>query len=143
MKAKIESIEDLAGFLQAADRPVLLVEGTRKVREGDWGMIVSTGELLAKRFPNVTFRTGHAAGSDEAFAEGVGSVDPSRLEYVLPSPNAGKSRQIDGASAFSLADLPAVADNAIGDYTVEATPDASRLVKAAQGELPNARLALK
>jgi len=42
---------------------------------------------LMRRFPRLVARSGNATGSDQAWARGVNSVDPRRLQLVLPVPN--------------------------------------------------------
>ncbi len=65
-------------------RPVILLEGTREVPLGDISKLITFARRLAIMYPHAIFRSGNAKGSDEAFAEGVRSVAPDRLELMLP-----------------------------------------------------------
>jgi hypothetical protein len=65
-------------------RPVVLLEGTREVPSEDVVKLMALARRLAIAYPHAIFRSGNATGSDEAFAEGIRSVDPARLELVLP-----------------------------------------------------------
>lgn len=138
-------LRDLCEFLEGAEQPVLLVEGTRSVPEADMPQLSQMGALLAKRLPRVTFRTGNAQGSDTAFAEGVASVDPSRIQFVLPTTGMGKARIPVESPRFALADASAQAQNLLGEYSIKATDtrDTLRMVQAVKGELQNSRLAAK
>lgn len=68
-------------------RPIILLEGTRQVPESDLPALTAFARWLAMRYPHAVFRSGNAAGSDTAFADGVKAVDPGRLELILPVTN--------------------------------------------------------
>ena len=61
---------------------VVLIEGTRKLPTEDRPRLVEFAKELARLLPQLMFRTGNAPGADEAFAEGVRNVDPSRLVWT-------------------------------------------------------------
>ncbi|MGM0587262.1 MAG: hypothetical protein ACQETE_02495 [Bacteroidota bacterium] len=73
-----------AQLIQDTDRPIILLEGKRKVAPADKPKLVELGSMLAQRFPHARFRSGNAPGSDALFSEGVAAVDPDRLEVITP-----------------------------------------------------------
>lgn len=66
------------------EKPVILLEGKRKVQPDDRPLLVRLGTLLATDLNFCIFRTGNAEGADELFAEGVSQVNPAMLEIILP-----------------------------------------------------------
>ena len=127
---ELRELSDVAAVLAKADRPVLLLEGIRALPDSDRPTVVAAGRMLAWRLPAVVFRSGNAEGSDTAFAEGVTSVDPSRMEYVLTHAGMGRKRRHEAGRATALNELRRVADGKVGDYTVGASPDTKGLVEA-------------
>ncbi|MBK7851757.1 MAG: hypothetical protein IPJ66_11685 [Bacteroidetes bacterium] len=77
-------MEELNRLLDLTQQPVILLEGTRKLANEQFGKLVLFGEFIAKKFPHVRFRSGNASGSDDAFAQGVRKVAPDRMQIVLP-----------------------------------------------------------
>lgn len=63
---------------------VILLEGKRDVLEEDKSKLFSLGKLLATQSSQMTFRSGNAEGADHFFSEGVASIDPGRLEVIIP-----------------------------------------------------------
>jgi len=105
---------DLRLFLEKYDHEgmVVLLEGKRTVPEADASGLVGLGALLAGNTRHVIFRSGNASGSDALFSAGVASVDPGRLQVVVPysghrnaSNLAGQTYSLDG---INLAREPAV-----------------------------------
>ena len=135
------TMEDLSCIVSASEKPVLLVEGTRRLPDIEAPLLAQLGRLLAKRFPQVTFRSGNADGSDTAFAEAVASIDPARLQYVLPSLSMGKKRRHKESFAFAVEQVSQVIEDQIAEETVEATAECERLVDAHRGLIVNNRLA--
>ena len=140
---RIETLEDFVRVVSETPDAVVLVEGTRKVAQGDFEVMRRLGTVLAERMPGVVFRTGNAEGSDTAFAEGVAEVDAGRLEYVMPTEGMGRKRRVAAARTFALAGLSKAAENRLAEETTEATPKAERLVSARLGIVKNQRLAAK
>lgn len=141
--AGIQTLKDLNLVFAQAKHPVALIEGTRRLPESDISLLRQLGQLLAKRFPNVTFRSGNAEGSDTVFAEAVAAIDPARIEYVLPSAGMGRKRRYPDSPNYALEELPKVAETRLAEYTVEATPRVERLVNAHRGIVHNRCLAAK
>ncbi|MDZ4198831.1 MAG: hypothetical protein U1E27_06040 [Kiritimatiellia bacterium] len=101
--------------------PVVLVEGTRDLPESDAEKLVAFGKWLAETFPAVIFRTGNAKGSDEAFASGVRSVEPSRLQYVVPYTRHRQRPLGEGSYTYSLSDATLAAEETLAGHTIRAS----------------------
>lgn len=93
-------------LIQKADRPVVLLEGSRDVPLEFQGQMEQLAARLMRTFPHLVARSGNADGSDQAWARGVNSVDPKRLDLVLPVPNYKGKRIETGNQALSLAEAP-------------------------------------
>lgn len=124
------SLADLERMLANSAAPVLLLEGTRALPSADRANVVALGRLLAQRMPRVRFRSGNAEGTDTAFAEGVASVAPERMEYVITHKGMGRGRRWPGVRAVSLDDIPQAAEQVVAGYTLAASPEAHGLVDA-------------
>ncbi len=66
------------------DDAVVLLEGKRKVAEGDKEKLSALGFLLASKTSRMRFRSGNAEGADQLFSEGVSAVDKKRLQVITP-----------------------------------------------------------
>jgi hypothetical protein len=77
---------NLHDFMARFDIPgaVILLEGKRNVAEADAPQLEALGRMLATRMQHAIFRSGNASGADALFAAGVASVNPARLEVILP-----------------------------------------------------------
>ena len=138
---QLRALADLDAIVSDQEQPTVLVEGTRQLPWQDWELVCRMGEFLARRYPAMLFRTGNATGSDEAFAEGVARVDPSRIQYVIPHPGMGRQRRYPQARTSVLRDVPAAREGELAAQTLTASPKSDRLVRASRGELTNRRLA--
>ena len=107
---------------------IILLEGTRKVPSADAPALRAFAAELARRYPHALFRTGNASGSDELFAEGIASVDPSRLQYVLPYAGHRKSKLNPVSYAIALSDLSGVHEEDVAWHTKQATPKNERVI---------------
>lgn len=76
----------LQSFIETYDRPgsIVLLEGKRTVLDEDKIKLVEIGRVITSKTKFITFRSGNAAGADYHFSEGVISVDPSRLQVIIP-----------------------------------------------------------
>jgi hypothetical protein len=128
-------------YINTAQLPIILIEGTRRLRESDRALLVRIGRFLAARWQNAIFRTGNAEGADSAFAEGVRSVANDRLQYVLPGPRMGRNRLAQDAWVRHIEELSEDGRAPIIEATKRATPDSRRPVDAFCGLLANRRLA--
>jgi hypothetical protein len=131
---------DVLSLLEQGE-PVVLIEGRRALPDGVAEQLEGVGAYLADRYPNVIFRSGNAEGSDTAFSLGVVSIDPSRMEYVLPSPNMGKKRRHPDSPFSSLSELPQEELERLCDLSVEVSPKSKPLTFAACGRIQSRPLA--
>ena len=114
-------------------RPIILVEGTRDLPDVDRPKLVAFARWLAETYPKAIFRTGNAKGADEAFADGVESVNPARLEYVLPYTGHRKKKNPSPAHFVALDAMPPLAEKRTLFSTEQASPEyASLLAKRDQ-----------
>jgi hypothetical protein len=84
---------------------------------------------LARHFPRLRFRSGNAAGSDDAFAEAIARVDPRRLQVVVPYPSHRHGLRYEQALYDSPESLSPSQEAAIADKTASATPANRRLIE--------------
>lgn len=123
-------MEELNRLLDLTQQPVILLEGTRKLANEQFGKLVLFGEFIAKKFPHVRFRSGNASGSDDAFAQGVRKVAPDRIQILLPKMDAGKSRLDKRDYVLALEDVSLAEEKQIIYESKRATPKNKRLFEA-------------
>ena len=111
---------DFSQAVEAQERPVILLEGTRSLEREAEPRVEAFAAQLATRFPSVVFRSGNAPGSDQAFARGIASVDVSRLEVVVPYARHRFAERPAGARALSLDDIDD--DALLSELTLAASP---------------------
>ena len=126
-KKIIMFIAQLKTLLADTATPVILLEGTRQLPVEKRQSLASVGRELAEAFPNAIFRSGNAAGTDEAFAAGVAMVPGARLELVLPSSGMGRSRRPACATCLVLGDLPIEERHRLARESFAASPENHRL----------------
>lgn len=122
-------IQDFEQLVNGSPNGVVLLEGRRGISEAEAFPARNFGELLARRFPALRFRSGNAEGADQAFADGVARVDARRLQIVAPyASHRRKSR--NPAVIYSSPDdmSPAQAEEAIR-RTAAASPKVGRLLE--------------
>jgi hypothetical protein len=122
----------LQSFLQEArkcDRPVILLEGTRKVPDKDVGRLSALASILSSSLPNAIFRSGNAQGSDSYFFQTLAVESPDLLEYILPYPGSGKKRIPPLAHVFSPEDLQEEENATVIKYTLAVSPDLEGLIQ--------------
>ena len=115
------TLAQFSHLLGAHSHPVVLVEGRREIPEGMAASARRLAYLLAVRFPALRFRSGNASGSDEAFAKGVGELDPARLELFLPY-EGHRQASAAGARYLSAESLTPGERSIVAEATVAATP---------------------
>ena len=120
---------------------VILLEGSRDITVIDYKKLVVVGRSLALVLPGSIFRSGNAPGSDEAFIKGVGMVEGSHIELILPFADHRKQNIPPSNSRnISLEDLSAEELNEIKRIGSKANPDRSSLLNHYQPEaksIPN------
>jgi hypothetical protein len=118
---------EFSSLLSGVDAPVMLLEGTRELPAKDAPSLTALAAHLARTFPQARFRTGNAKGSDEAFAAGVSSVDPTRLEFVLPySTHRAKLRPAESPT-IAIDDVSELRVQDVVSATVEASPQFEKI----------------
>ena len=114
--------EEFQTIMSKAERPVILLEGTRELPEPDAEKLEAVARRLAEDYPPARFRTGNAEGADAAFARGVAAVDPARLEYVLPYGGHRRKSLASRSYQITLTELPKVAEERAARDTADASP---------------------
>ena len=113
--------------LSAHPRPVILLEGTRKLPAEAHEKLRAVTAWLCAEFPRAIFRSGNAEGTDAVFAEAVAACDSARLELVLPHAGMGRKRRPPGARCVALEELPEADLECVVAVTRQAGRDAGRL----------------
>ena len=111
---------EFSDALAAQARPIVLLEGTRALGHDIEPRVEAFAARLAREFPRVTFRSGNAPGSDQAFARGVATVDVSRLEVVLPYERHRLAERPAGVRTLTLEQI--ADDTDLGRLTLVASP---------------------
>lgn len=77
---------DLKEFISKYDTigSYVLFSGKRNVLKTDEKLIFDFGKMICLNTKNIVFRTGNAEGADFIFGSGVTSVNPNRLQTILP-----------------------------------------------------------
>lgn len=114
---------EFSALVGSFQRPVILLEGTRRLPPDISPSLVRLAEKLTRDFPQAVFRSGNAEGADSAFAEGVLCVDARRLEVVLPYTGHRRKHVPAEAQTFALSDLPHLAEKTAEYTTKQASPD--------------------
>ncbi len=117
-------------MINLTGKQIILLEGTRKVKPLVQSALTAFARQLAEEYPVAIFRSGNAAGSDELFAKGVESIDPARMEQMLPYPNCNKKRLHQQSRVLSLSELNADELQAIAELCLTATPSYKNIVNA-------------
>jgi hypothetical protein len=99
--------EEFDRLIRASRHPVVLLEGSRNVPVELEAKMERLAAHLIRAFPGLIARTGNAVGSDQAWARGVNSVDPKRLQLVLPVPNYRATAISSANEVAVLQEVPA------------------------------------
>jgi len=119
------NFKEFTKLVESFEKPVILLEGSRNVSAKDADSLTELAAKLAERFPQASFRSGGASGSDDLFAQGVWRVNRERMQLVLPKSRktfAGETNQI-----FFDA-LPENEQEEIFSLTEKASPDYKGLI---------------
>lgn len=105
---------DLKTFIKKYDfeGSIVLLEGKRTVLEEDKSKLTALGKLLAEKTKHILFRSGNASGSDEYFSEGVCSINPSRLQAIIPY-KTHRKKQNQAYNTQSLDELNLAEEDAV------------------------------
>jgi len=118
---------EFSDLLSKTAAPVVLLEGTRELPAATAPYLTALAIHLARSFPQARFRTGNAKGSDEAFATGVASVDPTRLEFVLPYAGHRRKQRPAESPSTDMDRVTTAQFQEIVDTTLEASPQYQRV----------------
>ena len=119
---------DFEKLVVGAPNAVVLLEGRRGISEAEALAARDFGELLARRFPVLRFRSGNAEGADQAFADGVARVDARRLQIVAPYDSHRRKSRNPAVVYSSPQDLSSEQVDAVIRRTAAASPKAERLL---------------
>lgn len=72
--------DDFSALVSNTSAPVILVEGRRSIPETSARNARLVASKLARRFPQLRFRSGNATGGDEAFCAGIPTAVPVILQ---------------------------------------------------------------
>jgi hypothetical protein len=120
---------DFAKLISDEQSPTILVEGRRTIPADAAATVGRLASHLARRFPNLLFRSGNASGSDEAFAAGVFAVAPERMQIIAPYAGHRRKQRYPLAHYDSPESLSPDAMEAVQAMTVAATPANKGLMK--------------
>ncbi len=132
--------ETFINYIMGIPQPVVLLEGTREVPKEDISKLTAFARWLAGACPDAIFRSGNAKGSDEAFAEGVRSVAPDRLELMLPVSGHRKKNQplLYAERRVGLDQVSKAAEGEAAALTSKASPIYEELM-AKRHQIPSLR----
>lgn len=116
-------------IINTQKRPVILLEGSRNISIEHTQLVTAFARKLALDFPDALFRSGNAAGADDAFAAGIIAVDPSRIQYILPNARSRKKFRLLSAPVLSLEELSTETIELLVVETCLATPDYASMIK--------------
>lgn len=119
---------EFTALVGSVENPVVLLEGRRSIPVKDFKLARDTARFLALEFPALRFRSGNADGADQAFADGVASVDPSRLQVIVPYQGHRKKFRTTGTVYESLESLDRLREEHIAEQTILASPANKRLI---------------
>ncbi len=126
------TFDQSVALLRLQERPVILLEGTRKVPTADSQRLSRFGEQIARLLPHAHFRSGNAPGADQAFAAGVCRVRPASIQCVGPRQSHRVQERTAGANAFSLDQVPDAELAALMETTLDASPGYRGLINLYQ-----------
>lgn len=129
------TLSDFIASLDGTPQPIVLLEGSREVPEVHRTLLVWLGALLAEKLPQARFRSGNADGSDSLFAEGVSSVDPSRMQVITPTAGHRKKNLRMEYDVVSLGQVSEVHEEELAYASNSATPKNASLM-AKRKEIP-------
>jgi len=135
------TLDAFVDSLSKQDRPVVLIEGTREPLPAHIPVMTEFARQLARRRPRAIFRSGNAAGSDDAFASGIEAVDATRLQLVTPYVGHRRHARCAQSSTWALPGVSSAALETIAERTSGASPRYRDAVAAyRRGILPRSAL---
>lgn len=107
---------------------VVLLEGKRKVMPEDAPKLKLLGKLLASQTKHMLFRSGNADGSDQLFSEGVASIDPRRLQNIIPY-NGHRKKTNVAYQTISLEDVNIAGEDKLVYQSINSHPKMKGLIE--------------
>ena len=100
-----KTIDDVIKYLSQFKKPYAALEGSRSITHEVAEKMEKIAKILVTTLPNLIVRSGNAVGSDIAWAKGVNSVAPERLELFVPQKKAPKKHIISGNRVITMSDI--------------------------------------
>jgi hypothetical protein len=122
------TFSEFTALVDAHPGGVVLLEGRRTLPATAAAQATNLAARLANSFTRLRFRSGNAAGSDQAFSEGIARVDASRLQVIAPYASHRKSIRYADASYDFPSSLSAVQEDEIAYKTATASPQNKGLI---------------
>lgn len=123
------TFDDFSRRFREFSDAVLLLEGRRAIPAADAARARALARRLAIGFPNLRFRSGNAEGADQAFAEGVAAIDPSRLQIIAPYAGHRRKDRYAEAEYESPESLTQLQEAEVVARTASASPKNIRLLE--------------
>lgn len=120
---------DFSNLISNTADPVILIEGRRVISKELAESARITAAQLARKFPQLKFRSGNANGADEAFSAGVLEVDRTRLQIIAPYANHRKRYRNPDAHYQSPESLNPEELECVKELTQTASPATKGLMK--------------
>ncbi|HAP68094.1 MAG TPA: hypothetical protein DCQ99_10105 [Nitrospinae bacterium] len=100
-----KTIDDVIKYLGQFKKPYVALEGSRTITHEAAEKMEKIAKILVTALPNLIVRSGNAEGSDIAWARGVNSVAPERLELFVPQKNMPKKNIVTGNRVITISDI--------------------------------------
>ena len=100
-----KTIDDVIKYLCQFKKPYVALEGSRTITHEAAEKMEKIAKILATALPNLIVRSGNAEGSDIAWAKGVNSVAPERLELFVPQKKVPKKNIVAGNRVITISDV--------------------------------------
>src|SRR4030067_1006747 len=100
-----KTIDDVIKYLSQFKKPYVALEGSRTITHEAAEKMERIARILVTALPNLIVRSGNAEGADIAWAKGVNSVAPERLELFVPQKNMPKKNIVAGNRVITISDV--------------------------------------
>ena len=101
-----KTIDDVIKYLGQFKKPYVALEGSRTITHEAAEKMEKIAKILVTALPNLIVRSGNAEGSDIAWARGVNSVAPEKLELFVPHEKVPKKNIVPGNRVITISDMP-------------------------------------
>lgn len=100
-----KTIGDVIKYLSQFKKPYVALEGSREITHEVSEKMENIAKILVTTLPNLIVRSGNADGADVAWAKGVNSVAPERLELFVPQKKVPKKNIVPGNRVITISDI--------------------------------------